>query len=60
MGSASTQDTPEIAVFSIKVERDKLERFKRACEPKQRSMAQQVRFLIDQEVREFESNGEAA
>lgn len=63
MGSATTgkrQKPPEIAVFSIKVERDKLDRFRRACEPKRRSMAQQIRYLIDQDVREFEQDGEAA
>lgn len=59
MGSATT-DPPEIAVFSLKVERDKLDRFKRVAESKERTMAQQLRYLMDREVREFEANGEAA
>lgn len=63
MGSATPKtstDTAEIAVFSLKVERSKLDKFKRVAESHERSMAQQLRYLIDQEVRAFESNGEAA
>jgi hypothetical protein len=63
MGSASTQTsggphegTPEITVFSLKVEKDKLARFKAACEPHNRSMAQQLRHYMDQMVRDHEAN----
>lgn len=53
-------EPPEITVFSLKVEREKLDRFRVACESEHRSMAQATRRFIDQAVREFESNGEAA
>lgn len=59
-GSATTKKPPEIAVFSLKVERQKLERFKEAAESKQRTASQQLRWYIDREVREFNANGEAA
>lgn len=47
-------------MFSLKVERQKLDRFKAAAEAKERTMAQQLRYLMDREVREFEARGEAA
>jgi hypothetical protein len=63
MGRATTKpepDTPEITVFSLKLEKQKLQRFKAVADSHERSMAQQLRWLIDREVREFEANGEAA
>lgn len=60
MGTATPDTTPAITVFSLKVEKDKLARFKEACESEHRSMAQATRRFIDQTVREFEANGEAA
>lgn len=67
MGSTSPQSrsqarkgTSEITVFSLKVEKAKLARFREACEAEHRSMAQQLRHFIDHKVREHEANGEAA
>jgi uncharacterized protein YggE len=60
MGTASKATPPEIAVFTLKVERSKLERFREVADANHRSMAQQLRLLIDLAVSEFEQNGEAA
>ena len=58
--SATPEKPPEIAVFSLKVERAKLDRFKAVAESKQRTASQQLRWYIDRELREADSNGEAA
>lgn len=64
MGSATAKTQPpppsEITVFSLKLERQKLDRFKAAAEAHERSMAQQLRWMIDRAVEEYESNGAAA
>ena len=61
MGSSTTKTPPaEIAVYSLKVERQKLDKFIAASKAKNRTAAQQLRHYMDQEVREFEANGEAA
>jgi hypothetical protein len=60
MGNATSKKPPAIKVYSLKVEAEKFARFTRAAQSKNRSAAQQLRHLIDQEVREFEANGEAA
>jgi hypothetical protein len=63
MGSATSgrsHNPPEIAVYSLKIERDKLDRFEVAAKAEDRTMAQQLRRLIDEFVRDYESNGEAA
>ena len=53
-GSATPKPPSEIAVFSLKVDRAKLDRFKEAAEAKQRTASQQLRWYIDQAVAEFD------
>jgi hypothetical protein len=60
MGNVTSKKPPAIKVYSLKVEAEKFARFTTAAQSKNRSAAQQLRHLIDQEVREFEANGEAA
>lgn len=59
MGSQSAPATP-VAVTSIRIERDQLERFRRIAEANRRSVSQELRWVIDQRIREFEHEEEAA
>lgn len=56
MGSAATP-TPEIAVTSVKIEREKLDELKIIAAAERRSVSQQLRWLID---RCIEDAGEQA
>lgn len=56
----TTTAVPEIAVFSLKVERDKLDRFKVIAADNQRSVAAQLRWFIDRALEDAGANGEAA
>ena len=60
MGNATSKKPAAIKVYSLKVEAEKFARFTKSAQAKNRSAAQQLRHLIDQEVREYEANGEAA
>lgn len=51
MGSATTEPV-EITVFSLKIEKHKLEQAKGIAAKHERSMAQQVRWLIDRMIEE--------
>jgi predicted DNA-binding ribbon-helix-helix protein len=48
MGSATTP--PGIAVTSIRIERERLDAFKRVAEANRRSVSQELRWLIDRHV----------
>lgn len=56
MGNAtSTSKAPTgIAVTSIKIERDKLDAFKRVAASNRRSVSQELRWLIDRAVEAHE------
>lgn len=47
MGNATT-DSQEIAVTSVRIERDKLDQFKALAASNRRSVSQELRWLIDQ------------
>lgn len=49
MGSA-TSPQPEIAVTSIRIERERLERFRQVAAANRRSVSQELRWLIDQAI----------
>lgn len=62
MGSATPSTDPEerearsdLAVTSIRIERDRLEAFKRVAEANRRSVSQEMRWLIDRHVEAFEA-----
>ena len=59
-GGSTPDGTPEITVFSIKVEKEQLRRFREACDSMYRKAPQEIRRFMDQTIREHESNGEAA
>jgi hypothetical protein len=53
----------EIAVTSVRIERDRLDAFKRVAEANRRSVSQELRWLIDQHVADHDaepSTGAAA
>jgi hypothetical protein len=50
-------EAPKIAVTSIRIERDRLDAFKRVAESNRRSVSQELRWLID---RHIETEREAA
>jgi predicted DNA-binding protein len=57
MGSATTQpeEVPAaegMAVTSIRIERERLEAFKRVAESHRRSVSQEMRWLIDRHIEE--------
>lgn len=59
MGSQSAP-AASLAVTSIRIERDQLDRFRRIAEANRRSVSQELRWVIDQRIREFEHEGAAA
>lgn len=46
MGNA----TPEIAVTSVRIERAKLDEFRRVADANRRSVSQELRWLIDRHI----------
>lgn len=50
MGSATTE--PTLAVTSVRIERDKLERFRELAAANRRSVSQELRWLIDRAIAE--------
>lgn len=59
MGRA-TSEKPDIAVTSVKIERQKLDQFKVVCAAERRSVSQQIRWLIDRSIEEAEAEEVAA
>lgn len=57
MGSATsnTSPVPEIAVTSVRIEKDKLDAFKALAAANRRSVSQELRWLIDQAIAEKEA-----
>lgn len=49
MGSATSKPR-QIAVTSVRIERDRLDAFKRVAEANRRSVSQELRWLIDRHV----------
>jgi hypothetical protein len=58
MGSA-TSEPPRLAVTSIRIEREKLEAFKRVAAANRRNVSQELNWLIDRHI-ENDSEREAA
>ena len=54
MGSSTTNSEAEQAVTSIRIERTKLERFCEVASANRRSVSQELRWLIDQHVEQYE------
>jgi hypothetical protein len=54
----STGPTAEIAVTSIKTERSLLDAFKEAAHARDRTMAQELRWLMRERVKEHEAERE--
>lgn len=51
MRSATAQQKPaEIAVTSVRIERDKLDAFKDVARANRRSVSQELRWIIDQHI----------
>lgn len=51
----------EIAVTSVRIERERLDAFKRVAEANRRSVSQELRWLIDQHIADAEpTSGQAA
>jgi hypothetical protein len=59
MGSASTKPAA-IAVTSVRIERERLNAFKRVAEANRRSVSQELRWLIDRHVEAHDATREAA
>jgi len=49
MGSATTH-RPDLAVTSVRIERDKLDAFRRIADSNRRSVSQELRWLIDRHI----------
>lgn len=60
MGSPATSAVPEIAVTSVKIEREKLDALKEVAAAERRNVSQQIRFLIDRCIEDAERETEAA
>jgi hypothetical protein len=67
MGSQATQQPRKrahreqrMAVTSIRIERDRLDAFKRVAAANRRSVSQQMRWLMDQSIEEHDNNGSVA
>jgi hypothetical protein len=59
MGNTTSAHKKDIAVTSIKIERDRLDAFKRVAAANRRSVSQELRWLIDRHI-EAEALEEAA
>jgi hypothetical protein len=59
MGSQTGHATAEIAVTSVRIERDKLERFREVAEANRRSVSQELRWLIDRAIETHDQKPEA-
>lgn len=59
MGSTTTPKS-EIAVTSVKIERDKLDALKEIAATEHRSVSQQIRFLIDRCIEDHDEQAVAA
>lgn len=55
MGSSTPDIRPDLAVTSIRIERAKLERFKAVAAGQCRTVSQQLRWLIDQNIDQIEA-----
>lgn len=58
MGSSDSKQTTVpagIAVTSVRIEKDKLKRFKEVAEANRRSVSQEIRWMIDRAVDEYEA-----
>ena len=57
MGSGKSPSSvpAHIAVTSVRIEKDKLEAFKRIADAERRSVSQQLRWLIDRNIAEHEA-----
>lgn len=59
MGSSATQSAaPQLAVTSVKIEKDKLDRFREIARANRRSISQELRWLIDQRIAETDAGRE--
>lgn len=50
MGNATTPTNSDLAVTSVRIERDKLDAFKRVADANRRSVSQELRWLIDRHI----------
>lgn len=58
MGSSTTH-RPAIAVTSVRIERDKLDAFRRIADANRRSVSQELRWLIDRRIEEADAKAAA-
>lgn len=54
MGSQPADSTPTVAVTSVRIEREKLDRFRVAAEFNRRTVSQELRWLIDRAIERHE------
>lgn len=59
MGSATSSTPAGLAVTSVRIERDKLDRFKQVADAHRRSVSQELRWLIDQAIEEADDEAAA-
>lgn len=50
MGSATTPTNSDLAVTSVRIEREKLDAFKQVAGANRRSVSQELRWLIDRHI----------
>jgi hypothetical protein len=54
MGSATSPPQSDLAVTSVRIERDTLDRFKAMADAHRRSVSQELRWLIDRALADHE------
>jgi hypothetical protein len=59
MGSQPDISPPDLAVTSIRIERERLEAFKAVAEANRRSVSQEMRWLIDRHIAEHDAKAAA-
>lgn len=55
MGSSSSPPAADLAVTSIRIERAKLDRFREIAAANRRSVSQELNWLIDQHVDQYDA-----
>jgi predicted DNA-binding protein len=59
MGSTTSTRPAGIAVTSVRIEREKLDRFKQVADAHRRSVSQELRWLIDRAIEEADAQAAA-
>ena len=56
MRSATSANSPDIAVYSVRIERAKLDRLRQIADREHRTLVQKLRVMIEREIARFDED----